>query len=153
MQILQPLAVGNIRLPTRHVLHVARVDEAHLEPTRLENLKERDPEHPRRLHRHRAHATRLEPVCQRVEILGERLKLPDRSGIAVGVDRHVNTAGTNVDTRRISPNRSRALASGFPSGALGSHGASSWGTPASGPGRATVSLLNGIVRRLAARHH
>ena len=35
VQILQPLAVGDIRLPARYVLHVTRVDEAHLEPARL----------------------------------------------------------------------------------------------------------------------
>ena len=49
-------AIGNrrCRLPARHVLHVARVDEAHLEPARLEHLVERDPEHAGRLHRDRS---------------------------------------------------------------------------------------------------
>jgi hypothetical protein len=55
-------------------------------------------------------------------------------------DRHgssVDTAGTDVDTCRISPDRSRALASRFPSGALGSHMGLQLKTPESGPGRAT----------------
>jgi hypothetical protein len=106
VEILKPLAVGDIRLAAGHVLDVARVDEAHLQSPCLENLQERDPEHPGRLHRDRADATRLKPVGQGIEILRERLELPDRARIALGRDRDVNPTGPNVDARRIQADHS-----------------------------------------------
>ena len=45
VQVLQPLAVGDVRLPAGHVLHMVRIHKADLDPARFEDLKERDPEH------------------------------------------------------------------------------------------------------------
>jgi hypothetical protein len=81
-----------------------------------------------------------------MQILRKRLEFPNRSGIAFGGDRHVDAASANVDARRVRADCSRTLADWFPSGTLGSHLASCEETPANGPGRADVSLLNGIVR-------
>ncbi len=153
VQILQPLAVGDVRLPTGHVFHVVRVDEAHLKPARFEDLEERDPEHAGRLHRDCADTAGFEPVGERVEILRKRLELTNRSGIAFGVDCHVDTAGTDVDARRISTELSRTRASRFPRRALGRIGPPGWKRQRAAQVVQNVSLLNGIVRPVAARHH
>lgn len=105
MQILQPLAVGDIGLAARHMLYVAGVDETDFEPPILENLEERDPVHARRLHGDGANATPCEPIGQRVQILREHLKLPDRCGVTVGGHSDVDEPGADVDARRVGTNR------------------------------------------------
>jgi len=45
MELLQPLRIIHIRLPTGDVLDVARVDQQHLESPRVEDLKDRNPVH------------------------------------------------------------------------------------------------------------
>ena len=35
MEVLKPLAIGNVGLPAWNILHMLRVDKAHLQPTRL----------------------------------------------------------------------------------------------------------------------
>ena len=43
MEQLQPLAIADIGLPSRHVVELAGVDEHYLHPTGFEQLVERDP--------------------------------------------------------------------------------------------------------------
>ena len=83
VELLQPLRIVHIRLPTGDVLDVARVDQQHLEPARFENLKDRNPVHAGRLHRDRRDAHRREPIRQLVEIAAEGAEGADRSVVAI----------------------------------------------------------------------
>src|SRR5882724_8974406 len=50
VQILDPLAVTYVALPSGHTLQIMRIDQIDLEPALLQDLKQRDPVHPCRLH-------------------------------------------------------------------------------------------------------
>src|SRR5271157_2188386 len=62
VQILDPLAVGYIALASGHTLQIVRVDQIDLEPALLQDLKQRDPVHPCRLHRHALNSALAEPI-------------------------------------------------------------------------------------------
>jgi hypothetical protein len=62
VQVLQPLAVLHVGLAAWHIFDVASVDQADLQPPRLQHLEQRHPIHAGCLHRHRAHATLDQPV-------------------------------------------------------------------------------------------
>jgi len=62
MQVLQPLTVGNVRLAPRHILYVVCVDQKDLKSPRLQDLKEGDPVHSCRFHRHRLNVAGFQPV-------------------------------------------------------------------------------------------
>src|SRR5271157_5138249 len=57
-----PLAVGYVALASRHTLQIVRVDQIDLEPSLLQDLKQRDPVHPCRLHRHALNSALAEPI-------------------------------------------------------------------------------------------
>ena len=71
MEVLQPLAIGDVGLAARHVLDMTGVDQAHPEAAVFQDLKERNPENARGLHRHAFDAALLEPIGQLLEFLGE----------------------------------------------------------------------------------
>ena len=98
---LEPLAVLDIRLPARDVLHVPGIDQAHVEPAGLQALVERKPVHAGGLHGDGGHAALREPIREGVQVLRERPEAPD--GLRVAVERHadVEFGGPNVDTRSI----------------------------------------------------
>jgi hypothetical protein len=86
VQLLQPLGIVDIRLPTGDVLDVARVDQQHLEPARFENLKDRNPVDAGRLHRDRCDAHCREPIRELMEIAAEGAEGTDR--LVISVARH-----------------------------------------------------------------
>ncbi len=95
VELLDPLRVVDVRLAARHVLRVARVDEHDLEPTRLEDLKQRDPVDPGRLHRDRRNSETDKPVGQRGQICGEA---PERAhGLGIKLRRHGNDVKRRPD--------------------------------------------------------
>ena len=96
---LEPLAVLHVGFPTRHVLHVARVDQADLDPPRLEDLVQGNPGHPGGLPGDRGDATAVEPGRQGVQILGERREVSNRRGVPIEGDTDVDRGGANVDPR------------------------------------------------------
>jgi hypothetical protein len=51
MEVLKPLAIGNVGLPAGNILHVLRIDKAHIHATGLQDLIHRDPVHAGGLHR------------------------------------------------------------------------------------------------------
>jgi hypothetical protein len=61
--ISQPLGVGHIGLTARHVLHMVRVAQPHLEPL-LQREEHRLPIHPARFHRDQRHVRPPQPVTQ-----------------------------------------------------------------------------------------
>ena len=62
MEVLQPLAVGNVRASSRDIFDVLRVDEIDLQPTSFQNLHQRNPVNSGGFHRNRADSTLLQPV-------------------------------------------------------------------------------------------
>ncbi len=101
MEITEPFTVTDIALAARHPFDMAGVDQQHREPARLENLEERDPVHPGRFHRHRAHPTGDQPVSQPVQVRGERLEGLHRVGIPIRGDGDIMFGGATVDPCRI----------------------------------------------------
>ena len=83
VQVTEPFAVGDITLATRKILHVTRVDENHLEPESVERLEDGNPVDAGGLHRHMRDTTRREPVCEAVQIAGERRKGLHRRGVTI----------------------------------------------------------------------
>ena len=73
MQLLQPLRVVDIRLPTRDILDMPRIDQQDLDTTRLKNLEDRNPVNAGRLHRHGGDPQFDEPIGKLVE--GAKLRL------------------------------------------------------------------------------
>ena len=97
VQLLQPLAVQDIALAGRDVLHVPRVDEHHGEAAGREDLVQRDPVDPGGFHRHGGDAAGLEPVGEAVEVRGEGRERAHRGRIPVGGDGHVMHLGPAID--------------------------------------------------------
>ena len=62
MEILNPLAIGDIALSPRNVSHILRIDEIHFETTAFQNLVKRNPVHSRRLHCHGSDLASSQPV-------------------------------------------------------------------------------------------
>jgi len=62
VQVLQPLANGDVDLAARHVLDMTGVGQANGEATVFQDLKERNPENTRGFHNDAFDATLLEPV-------------------------------------------------------------------------------------------
>jgi hypothetical protein len=108
VQLLQPLRIVHIRLAAGDVLDVAGVDQQHLEPARVENLKDRNPLHAGRLHRDRRDAHRREPIRQLVEIAAEGAEGTDRSVIAIAWHGDHVKGRANVDAGGIRVDRGKA---------------------------------------------
>src|SRR5271166_2958316 len=101
VQILDPLAVGYVALASRHTLQIVGVDQIDLEPSLLQDLKQRDPVHPCRLHRHALNPAPTEPISQGMQIAGEAAEPARRLLIPIGWYRDVNLLRANIDARRI----------------------------------------------------
>ena len=102
MQALDPLAVMHVACgPTFDLLDLLRVDQEHLEATRLQQLKERDPIDPRRFHGDGGDRALGQPSRQGVEVGRRGRKATHRLGIIAGGDRHIRGFGPNVDARRV----------------------------------------------------
>jgi hypothetical protein len=70
VKVLQPFAVGAVRLPTRNVFHVMSIDEKNFEAARSENREKRNPiGHPptpwRRCRFRSVSASQLPPAARR----------------------------------------------------------------------------------------
>jgi hypothetical protein len=66
VEVLEPLAIGDIGLPARYVLYVLCVDQIDFESARFQDLIDRNPVDTGRLHRHRTNPALHKPVGQRM---------------------------------------------------------------------------------------
>jgi hypothetical protein len=113
MQVPQPLAIGNVGSSAGNILEIPRIDQAHFEPSGLQNLEQRNPVDARGLHRHRFNPTGLEPVRQLMEIFRESGECSHRFGISIRRHGNEDFRCAYVDSRRIGPqDRQFACASG-----------------------------------------
>ena len=101
VQLLDPLAVHDVALPPRDVLHVMRVDEHHLEAPGLEDLVEGDPVHPGRFHRDGGDAAGREPVGAAMEFGRDGRERPHRGRVPVGGDGDVVLGRPAIDPRGV----------------------------------------------------
>jgi len=101
VELLQPLAIGHIALAAAHIVHVAGVDQYHLEAARLEDLIDRNPIDPGRFHRHGLDLALRQPVGQAVKVSGEGAELTHWLGSALGRHRHEVALLSAVDTGRV----------------------------------------------------
>ena len=96
-QLLQPLAVQDIGLAARDVLHMPRVDQEHGEAARLQQLEQRDPVHAGGFHRYGIHAAGLQPFGDGVEVDREAGELAHRLVVAVGRHGYEVRCAADVD--------------------------------------------------------
>ena len=101
VELLEPLAVGNVGLATRYAFDVTRVDEQDLEATLLEDLEERDPVDTCRLHGDGLDAADVEPVGEGVKVRGEALELAHRLIVPILGDRDPVARRADVDSCRV----------------------------------------------------
>ena len=155
VQLLEPLAVEDVGLAARDAFDGSGVHQQDLESVCFQNLVERDPVDPGRLHRDRLDAAGLEPRGQRFEIVGEAAELSHCRLGPTGGHRHPVARATDVDARRIEMNRLeqlllsvRARLGAGVSGPLAWHGGLLYRQrvehPRAGMCRAGI-LLNGIT--------
>ena len=62
MQLLQPLAILDIALTSRHMLGLPRIDQQYFETSLFELLEQGDPVNAGRFHGHGFYAAVLEPL-------------------------------------------------------------------------------------------
>ena len=101
VQVAQPLRVRDITLTPRHVLHMPRVDQAHLKAAGLEDFKDRDPIHARGFQRHVRNAAGREPVGEPVEAGGERVEGAHRHRVPIRRHRGDMVRGPAVEPGRV----------------------------------------------------
>ena len=82
-------------------MHVTGVDQHDLKAALLEDLVERNPVDPSRLHRHGLHSALRQPVRQPVQVGSEGAELAHRLRVAVGRDRYEMAVLSAVDAGRI----------------------------------------------------
>src|ERR1700738_4319026 len=74
MQLLDPLAIKDIRLAAGDILNVARIDQLDFEPVTFQHFKQRDPVNTGRFHSHAGNATLLEPSGKGFKVSSESAK-------------------------------------------------------------------------------
>jgi hypothetical protein len=104
MQLLEPLRVVDIGRAAGNVSGVPCIDEQHLEPALLQNLVDRDPLDPGRLHGDGADPDGLQPIRQHVQVRGEALKRADRYGVAIRGDGDAVKGSPHVQARGVLVN-------------------------------------------------
>ena len=101
MQLLQPLVVHDIGLPTGDILHVPSVYEHHIDTSGLEDLVERDPVHTGGFHGRTGHAAHRQPVRQAMEIGREGPERTHGCRVPAGGDGDVVGVGAAIDARGV----------------------------------------------------
>src|SRR6266446_9672717 len=101
VEILNPLTIGDIALPTWNVPYILRIDQVHFKTTAFKNLVKRNPVHSRGFHRHGADLAFGQPVGQSIQVLSERWEPAYRLRITVRRYRNKDLFCPDVDSRGI----------------------------------------------------
>src|SRR4051794_10480323 len=97
MQVLYPLAVGDVAFTAGNVPDVLRINEDDLKAPRFENLKYRDPIDACGLHCDSPYSTRLQPVRQFVKVSGKCFKRSYRLSGTIGRNGNEQLLRSNID--------------------------------------------------------
>ncbi|MCY1383433.1 hypothetical protein D9M69_715580 [compost metagenome] len=97
MQALDPLRIVDVGLAPGHRAGIAGIGQDDLQPATLQNLVDRNPIHPGRLHRHRGDSEANQPGRHLFQVSRESLEGPHR--FLGEVDRHRDhmEARTDID--------------------------------------------------------
>jgi hypothetical protein len=101
MQVLQPLAIGDVRSSAGHVFDVLGVDQEYLQAAILQNLHERNPIYAGGFHGDSSDSALLQPIRKPVQIDGKRRKHPHGIRVPISGYGHINLSGADIDPRRI----------------------------------------------------
>jgi hypothetical protein len=82
------------------VLGVTGIDHHDLESALFQDLEDRNPIDPGRLHDDRPDPASGEPIRQPSQVVGEGSKRPDRLFVAIRTDGRNMHGGANIDCRR-----------------------------------------------------
>jgi hypothetical protein len=74
VELLEPMGIIDVALPSRNVLDVGRIDQKYFEPTSLQKLIHRNPLHTGRFHRDSRHPNLDEPIGEPMQIAREASK-------------------------------------------------------------------------------
>jgi hypothetical protein len=77
------------------------IHQEHFHPVLFQNVVERNPVHPGRLHGDRIHSAALEPFRQPPQILGKAAELTHRLRIPARRDRHVMGSVAHINACRV----------------------------------------------------
>ena len=111
MQALEPLTVEHVRLATRDVLELPRIDELDVNAALAEELEERNPVHAGRLHGHCVDPTGHQPGGQRVKVGGTRPEFADVLAVRITVLRngHMMPGRADIDPSSIQIHAAKLL--------------------------------------------
>ncbi|MCY1528338.1 hypothetical protein D9M68_634390 [compost metagenome] len=109
MQALDPLRVVDVGLAPRNGAGVARIGQHHVQTVTLENLVDRNPIHPGRLHRHRGDSQLDQPIGHALQVGGKRLEGLHRLFGEIDGHCHHMEARTDVDAGRTLVNHWQTL--------------------------------------------
>lgn len=74
LQVAQPVAVADVALAPRHILHVRRIRQHQLSLAVVQHVPDRLPVNPGRLHHHVIDAVAIQPIRQRQQLTRRRLE-------------------------------------------------------------------------------
>ena len=111
MQMRQPLAIGNVVLSARHILHMLRIDQADLKSSCFENLIHGNPIHTRGLHCYGTNPALFKLIREDVGIPRERWETSHRLWIAVRSDGDVQLACPHINAGRVRMQYRQSVAS------------------------------------------
>jgi hypothetical protein len=103
------MTVEHIGLAPAHLARGTRIDQHHLKAPAIEQLKERNPVHPGRLHRHGLDLQRGQPIGKCLQIIGEARETAHRFLTQIRIHRHPLLTTADVDPRTVGVNHSQPL--------------------------------------------
>jgi len=101
MEVLDPLAIRHIALPSGNALEVVGVHQVDFEPTIFERLEQGNPIYPCRFHGNRSDTAGFQPIGQRLEITSKRAEFPYRFCISLRRDSYEDLFCPDIDAGRI----------------------------------------------------
>src|SRR5438034_2948289 len=104
MQLLNPLAVQNVALATRHIFGFSGIAQLDLEAGFLQDFIQMNPINTGGFHRYARHTALFEPRCNLMQVGCKGLKNADRSGVSNLRNTNIKLGGADIHARSIRIN-------------------------------------------------
>src|SRR5262249_42699228 len=104
VELLEPLRIADIRLPTRYMLDIPRVHEHDLKSASFQDVEYGNPIDAGGFHRDGGNAHGFQRRRQPMQITGEAPECPHRFRVAVGRDRDDMECRADIDARGMRVN-------------------------------------------------